>query len=190
LIIELIGHYFSLPGILYFSIPVVPSLLTGTLEAIKAQLGEKQRPDEVEKYHQLYHKHHHGHHHHHVSRRSHKRANAELERYQFKQLDDHDKAEREAERRKRRKFHAKKVGSPAAGDGGLSFARQLDIAFIQEDADPALWRESGQRRPDRVGGLDSLLRSGLDRQSRRSRGDPGARSPSARRRRGKRGNGL
>ena len=169
---------------------IVPSLLTGTLEAIKAQLGEKQRPDEVEKYHQQQHKHHHGHNHHHA-RRSNKRANAELERYQFKQLDDHDNAEREAERRKHRKFHAKKVSSPAAAaylpDGaGSSFSRQLDIAFIQED---------GARESD----LGLFMRSGRsalpgqhrpDRQSSRSRGDPVARSPSARRRRGKRGNGL
>ena len=171
---------------------IVPSLLTGTLEAIKAQLGEKQGPDEVEKYHQQQHKHHHGHHHRHA-RRSHKRANAELERYQFKQLDDHDNAEREAERRKHRRFHAKKVSSPAAAaylpDGaGSSFSRQLDIAFIQEDgareSDLGLFMRSGRSA------LPGQLLDRPERQSSRSRGDPVARSPSARRRRGKRGNGL
>lgn len=145
-----VGSLFKMPifrkGLEDHPEDIVPSLLTGTLEAIKSQLGEKQRPDEVEKYHKTYHKHHHGHHHHHI-RRSHKRVNAEAERFNFKQFDEYDNAEREAERRKRRKErHPNPLpgfdGAGAAGDSGmgdgsgagpLGFARQLDIAFIRED---------------------------------------------------------
>ena len=143
-----VGSLFKMPsfrkGLEDHPEDIVPSLLTGTLEAIKSQLGDKQRPDEVEKYHQMYHKHHHGHHHHHV-RRSHKRVNVEAERFNFKQFDEYDNAEREAERRKRRKERHPNLGGDgvgAAGEssktdgtgaGALSFARQLDIAFIRED---------------------------------------------------------
>ena len=145
-----VGSLFKMPsfrkGLEDHPEDIVPSLLTGTLEAIKSELGEKQGMNEVDKYHQTYHKHHHGHHHHHI-RRSHKRVNAEAERYNFKQFDEYDNAEREAERRKRRKErHPNQppgrdlavaddlaMADGSGGAGPLSFARQLDIAFIRED---------------------------------------------------------